>query len=367
MTEQQYELEKLLRQLDDLHYIQTYGRVELPEAEYRQRLAKAEQKNAEVVTNIRELLATGVSLDFRTVNGHTPMMIAVPQNNVEVIQVLMEHGADIRAGSSYESPIHRAAEFGADRVVRFFIEQGISPRLKTEGGRSVLSAARASRHSKNVVPLLVEHLKQSRDQRGPPPKKVKELSEERVLQYLSGDAPAGVSPKTWEQLRAFMESVFVEEYSVTIDQLYESISEHGNTNGPLVFAIIGLIQTVSTREPKSKTLKKVSRNPFIHHGDLVVEGPLKVLSLLVTGSLTVKGKASNVQGCQLFVGGDFECDTFYTEGPVIIGGNLKASVVDASYNDYSLDVRGVLTADRLVVEKHQVLAGRFDVQERIEK
>jgi len=152
MTEQQLDLEKRFRQIDDLHYIQTYHRVEMPEAEYRQSLAKAERKNAEVVAQIRTLLASGVSLDFKTINGHSPMMIAVPANNVEVIQLLMEYGADIREGTNYEFPIHRAAEFGADRVVRFFIEQGIDPRLKTEGGRSVLSVARASRHSKNVGP-----------------------------------------------------------------------------------------------------------------------------------------------------------------------------------------------------------------------
>ncbi len=367
MTEQQQELERLIQQINDLHYIQTYDRVELPEAEYLQLLAKAEQKNAQTVDHIRKLLATGVSLDFQTLNGHTPMMIAVTQNNVEVIQVLMEHGADIRAKSSYQFPIHRAAEFGADRVVRFFLDQGIDPRQKTEGGRSVLSAARASRHSKNVVPLLVEVLKTTKDQRGPPPKKAKDLSEENVTRYLAGDAPEGVSAATWSQLGAFMESVFVEEYSVNLDQLYAGIEEHGNTNAPLVFAIIGLIQAVSTRAPKNKTLKKVATSPLLHHGDLEVTGPLNVKSLLVTGNLKVHGKASNFQGAQLFVGGDFTCDTFRTEGPVIIGGDLKASLVDAYYNDYSLEVRGALVAQKLVIEKHQVTASRFDVQERIEK
>ena len=36
-------------------------------------------------------------------------------------------------------------------------------------------------------------------------------------------------------------------------------------------------------------------------------------------------------------------------------------------NDYSLEVRGVLMADTLTVERHQVNAGRFDVRERIDK
>ncbi|MCY1020839.1 ankyrin repeat domain-containing protein [Pyxidicoccus sp. MSG2] len=367
MTEQQNELTNLIRKINDLHYIETYNRVELPEAEYLAVLRKAQDSNAAVLDSIRRLLAEGVSLDFKTINGHTPLAVAVTQNNVELIQLLMEHGADIREEVGYDTPLHRAAEFGADRVVRFLIEQGLDPRGKTPGGRSVLFAARSSRHSKNVVPLLVELLKKTKSERPPPPKKLKELSEERVTRYLAGPAPGALEPREWEALRAFMDSVFVEEHSVTIDQLYESIEEHGAMRPHLVFACIDLIRQVSTREPKPKKVKKVSKNVSVHHGDLEVDGKLNVGSLMVTGRLTVKGSAANRQGRRLFVGGDFECDTLYTEGPVVIGGDLRARAVEAYYNDYSLEVRGVLKADTLTVERHQVTAGRFDVRERVDK
>lgn len=367
MTERQKDLVDLIQRLNDLHYIQTYNRVEMAEAEYLAVLRKAEAGNAAVLERIRQLLSEGVSLDFKTINNHTPLAVAVTQNNVELIQLLMEHGADIHAPMGYDTPLHRAAEFGADRVVRFLIEKGMDPRGKTPGGRSVLSAARSSRHSKNVVPLLVELLKKTKSERPPPPKKLKELSEENVTRYLAGAAPEALDARDWEELQAFMESVFVEEHSVTIDQLYENIEEHGGMRPHLVFACIGLIQKVSTREPKLKTVKKVSKNVYVHHGDLEVDGNLNVGSLMVTGRLTVKGSAANRQGRQLFVGGDFECDTLYTEGPVVIGGDLRARAVDAYYNDYSLEVRGVLKADTLTVERHQVKVGRFDVGERVDK
>ncbi|MFP2925473.1 ankyrin repeat domain-containing protein [Pyxidicoccus sp. 3LG] len=367
MTEKQHQLVDLIRKIDNLHYLQTYHRVELPEAEYLARLRKAEDGNAAVLGQIRQLLSEGVSLDFKTINNHTPLDVAVTQNNVELVKLLMEYGADIHESSGYDTPLHRAAEFGADRVVQFLIDSGLDPRGKTPGGRTALSTARSSGSSKNVVPLLVELLKKTKSQRPPPPKKLKELSEESVTRYLTGPASETLSPRVREALQAFMESVFVEEHSVTIDQLYESIEEHGGMKPDLVFACIALIQQASTKAPKDKTVKKLSKTVYVHHGNLELDGNLSVGSLMVTGNLTVKGKAANHQGRQLFVGGDFTCETFYTEGPVVIGGDLRARTVEAIYNDYALDVRGVLKADTLTIDRHQVKAGRFDVGERLEK
>jgi cytoskeletal protein CcmA (bactofilin family) len=135
----------------------------------------------------------------------------------------------------------------------------------------------------------------------------------------------------------------------------------------LVFACIALIKNAITSEPKDKVVKSISGQHYAHHGNLVVTGDLKIRSLMVTGNLTVKGRASNVQGCQLFVGGDLECETMYTEGPVIIGGNLSAKKIETYYNDYALEVKQTLQADTLIIDHHQVIANHFDVKERIEK
>jgi hypothetical protein len=135
----------------------------------------------------------------------------------------------------------------------------------------------------------------------------------------------------------------------------------------LIFACIELIKKAITSEPKVKVIKNITKENSVHHGNLMVTGNLKIRSLMVTGNLTVQGHASNVEGCRLFVGGDFECETMYSEGPVIIGGNLKAKKVDTYYNDYALEVKQTLQADTLIINDHQVIANHFDVKERIEK
>jgi hypothetical protein len=217
------------------------------------------------------------------------------------------------------------------------------------------------------VPLLVELLKPTKSQRPPPPTKLKELAETEVMAWLAGEPPPAIEATTWRALRAFMDSVFVEEHAISIDQLYEYIEEHGTKDAWLVFACVELIRRVARREPKAKTVKKFAKTVAVHHGDLEVAGKLVVGSLMVTGNLTVRGEVTNVQGRQLFVGGNFTCDTFRTEGPVIVGGDLEARVVDAYYNDYSLEVLGTLRADTLVVERHVVRAGAFAVKQRVDK
>jgi hypothetical protein len=135
----------------------------------------------------------------------------------------------------------------------------------------------------------------------------------------------------------------------------------------IIFACIALITNAITSAPTDKVVKSISKQPHVHHGNLEVTGNLKISSLMVTGNLTVKGHASNVQGCGLFVGGDLACETMYSEGPVVIGGNLRAKKIDTYYNDYALDVKKTLQADTLIIDHHQVTAGHFDVKERIEK
>ncbi|NTX02277.1 ankyrin repeat domain-containing protein [Myxococcus sp. CA040A] len=366
MTEQQYELTKLFRQVQSHKHLEDH--VQVYEADsFDERLAKERAENEVALGKIRQMLAGGVSLDFVDQNQHTPVLLAVTQNNVELLQLLKEYGANLLAPHRYDTPLHRAAEFGADRVVRFLIEQGADPRGLTPGGQSVLGAARTSRHSRKVPALLVELLLPTKSQRPPPPKKPKGLSEEKVVRFLQGTAPPGVRPASWEKLRLIMDAVFVEAHFVTIDAFFEGIEEQSSMNPDLVFAGIELIQAAIAEPPKDKKVKKVSKSSYVHHGNLEVEGPLKVGALMVTGNLTVKGGAANPQGASLFVGGDFTCETLKSQGPVIIGGNLEATHVTAQYNDYALEVRGTLRAAKLVVEnKHVVTAGRFEVSERVD-
>jgi cytoskeletal protein CcmA (bactofilin family) len=365
MTQQQYEFLNLIRKVRSHNFIEDHIRPWDP-ADYEQRLAKEQAENEVTLEEIRQVLASGLSLDFADQNHHTPLLTAVTQNNVALIQLLMAHGADIRVAHGNEMPLHRAAEFGADRVVRFIIDQGVDPRTPSPFGSSALRIARSSRHSRGVPAMLVQLLLPTKDQRPPPPKKLKGLSEEKVMKYLSSEPPAGVSAASWEMLRGIMDAVFVEAHAVSLAELYEGIESRSSMNPDLVFAAIGLIQAVSAEAPKNKSVKKLSKDSHAHHGDLELNGPLTVKSLLVTGNLTVKGKAANPVGASLFVGGSFQCEAFHTEGPVIIGGDLDASLVEARNNDYALEVRGTLRTPKLVVKQHVVKAGHFEVQERVD-
>jgi hypothetical protein len=364
MTKQQEELLWLIGQVDNLAYTETYKYKELPEAEYRALLNQKLAANRAVVAKIRELLQSGLDLNFEDVNHHTPLLQAVTQNDVELVQLLMEFGADIRQGP-YPSPIHRAAEFGSDRVVRFMIEQGVDPRAKPYG-RSVLAAARASSYSGRVVPMLLELLKPTKSQRGERPKKLHELAEERVQTYLDTHDLSQVPGA--QTLRDIIEGIFVEEHSVTIQDFYRDIEEQGRRNPELVFACINLVKECASTRPKDKVVKKLAKERRAHFGSLEVQGNLDVVSLMVTGDLIVRGMLVNHEGRQLFVGGNVECSQMVTEGPVVVGGNLKAARIRALDNDYGLFVHNTLIADQLTVEDHHhIEAKNFLVKERLEK
>jgi cytoskeletal protein CcmA (bactofilin family) len=356
MTEKQYELEKLIRGIDDMRYLETYEKSKLSEEEYLQKLEKTNEHNRQQLAAIKELIDGGVDLSFKTINNHSVMDVAVVQNNVELVMMLISYGVSI------DGALSRAAYFGADRVVRYLIEEkGLSPRRKSLQEVSILASARSSRYSGPVLPYLLEIMRKTKGERLPPPKKTYELTEENMLKWLP---QLSIPAHSYKKLHDIVESVFVEEYSIMLSEFYEMIEEQ---DPALIFACIALIRNAITSEPKDKVIKNISKQNYIHHGNLVVTGNLKIRSLMVTGNLTVKGHASNVQGCQLFVGGDFECETMYTEGPVIIGGNFKARKIETYYNDYALEVKQTLQADVLIIDHHQVRAGHFDVKERIEK
>lgn len=310
---------------------------------------------------IDEILIGGLSLDFKTINGHSPLAVAVVQNNTDLVELLERHGADLQEPHL----LHRAAQFGADRVVRLLVEtKGIPIRRTNPSEYSVLAAARASRHSGNVVPMLTEMLRTSKDERLPQ-KTTKELSEEAMLEFLKEVA---LSQTDRERLEVVLDAIFVEERSLTIQSFYSIIEDQAQMHPELVFACIELIRGASTTAPKDATLKQLPKGTRAHHGNLTILGRADVGALLVTGDLRVEGELRNLEGCQLFVGGDCYCQRMVSQGPVIIGGTLNATRISAANNDYALEVKGAIEATTLEIEPYKVVrSGRIDVENRIER
>lgn len=360
MIEKQWEVVKLIEQLDRIFIGHQFDKYEKNEEVRLSRQNKAIEEKRPLLAAIKALIDAGVDLNFK----QKPVLErAVVTDSVELVEMLIAAGYPITEVNG-RWLMYCAAEQGAENVVRFLIEEkGVNPRKTSQRDFSVLAIARASRWSKDVLPYLVSVMLKTKSERLPPPKKLHELTEENMLKWLPG-VSASLPAHTSKKLHDIVESLFVEEYSVKLADFYEMITAQFPE---IIFACLELINKAITLAPADKEVKSISKQPHVHHGNLVVTGNLKIKSLMVTGNLTVKGHASNVQGCQLFVGGNFECETMYTEGPVVIGGNLKAQKVETYYNDYALEVKQTLQADTLIIDHHQVTAGQFEVKEKIEK
>jgi cytoskeletal protein CcmA (bactofilin family) len=357
MVEKQWQVVKWIEKMEMSSIAHQWDKYEKDEEKKLLRINKKNEDDRQALTAIKELIDGGIDLNFK----QKPVLErAVATDNIELLDMLMVAGFPINE-ENRRGLLSCAAVAGAETVVRYLIEvKGANPRKKSPRDFSVLTSAR-SRNSRDVLPYLLSLMLKTKSERLPPPKKLHELTEENMLKWLPQVSLPAHSNK---KLHDIVESLFVEEYSVKLSDFYEMIEVQ---TPEIVFASIALITNAITSAPTDKVVKSISRQPHLHHGNLEVTGNLKIRSLMVTGNLTVKGHASNVQGCQLFVGGDLECETMYTEGPVVIGGNLRAKKVDTYYNDYALDVKQTLQADTLIIDHHQVTAGHFDVKERIEK
>ncbi|KAF1325079.1 Tkl protein kinase, partial [Globisporangium splendens] len=101
-----------------------------------------------------DLLHPQVDVDVRSANQDTPLLLAVHKGHLEVVDLLVTHGADIdkcRAGHS--TPLIEAAEAGHFAVVQYLCEHGADPNAMRDGDLSALCVA--ARHN---FPCIVEYL-----------------------------------------------------------------------------------------------------------------------------------------------------------------------------------------------------------------
>jgi ankyrin repeat protein len=104
---------------------------------------------------MRVLLEHGADPSIATKNGTTPLMalaglnwveissLGTEDNTIEAMKLLLARGADVNATNSEgETAMHGAAQRGADRVVSFLAEQGARLDVKNKDGRTPMDEAR---------------------------------------------------------------------------------------------------------------------------------------------------------------------------------------------------------------------------------
>lgn len=87
------------------------------------------------VSVVAALLALGVDVEARNVNGLSPLAMTAMTGNARIAKMLIESGADpLATGFTGNSALHLAAAHGFPAVIHVLIEAGADPDAKDDGG-----------------------------------------------------------------------------------------------------------------------------------------------------------------------------------------------------------------------------------------
>jgi ankyrin repeat protein len=90
-------------------------------------------------------------------SGETPLHVASRRGHVEIVKLLLEHGADPNIRDMYgETPLHDAAYWGHADVVKLLLEHGADLSAKNKYGETPLFLAIHSEYGTEVAKLLLE-------------------------------------------------------------------------------------------------------------------------------------------------------------------------------------------------------------------
>ena len=85
---------------------------------------------------VASLLKSGANIEATNAGGLRPLHIAAQHGQLEIVEALLDHGADVEAliNQSGQRPLHVATEKGQLEIVKAFLDQGANPTRRTFGG-----------------------------------------------------------------------------------------------------------------------------------------------------------------------------------------------------------------------------------------
>ncbi|KAJ8683604.1 hypothetical protein QAD02_019396 [Eretmocerus hayati] len=105
---------------------------------------------------VRELLLGGATVDIKIYPMGTALHIAFENNNLELANFLMDHGANLLLTKYGKNPLEQAIDYGWTEVARRLLNAGADPCTSGVEGYSLLHVA-VRRSYVDVVRLLLEH------------------------------------------------------------------------------------------------------------------------------------------------------------------------------------------------------------------
>lgn len=136
---------------------------------------------------IKNLIAQGGDINARNMRGQSPLHLAVKQGNSDVVQILLESGAevDVVETDSGCTSLHYAASLGHVDLCESLVRYGANPDAQTARLETPLHLAVSRGHPEVVALLLKYHAKLDiRDKNGTTPLQQAEKLNKREIVLL---------------------------------------------------------------------------------------------------------------------------------------------------------------------------------------
>ncbi|ATB50967.1 hypothetical protein MYMAC_006624 [Corallococcus macrosporus DSM 14697] len=295
------------------------------------------------VSCIAPLAKGGVPVDALDASGRTALFEA---RQADVAQALIDAGANPNAGKGW-TPLHQHARFKErGPVIEVLLKAGADASLKNGSGQTPVQEALEHKNA-SLAQLLGAKA---------PKGKAGTLDVRPLLEALE------------RQRKTLLKAWYFEDKNVEgVEQVLKGLALQGATSwdqlagalqGELPWTAMAVVELARDVLPAEEKAPRLSKPPRFVRGDLVVKGDVHLDGpLLVTGDLTVEGVVRNagMEGL-LVVGGTLHATGVDTDSEVVVGKDLVAQVVWGHGNDASLRVGGVLKADVVIADDHDIQA-----------
>ncbi|MFY1825921.1 ankyrin repeat domain-containing protein, partial [Myxococcus fulvus] len=277
----------------------------------------------------REVLDAGARLDARNERGATPLHSAVVSGDPDVIQLMLERGAEVNA-------IDSQGRTALGIALRTKEEPWVAHNKRTTGFNAVIQALEAAGGKASVAISL---------------------SEDVFAPYPIDEAAFREALTEQKQKLSFKHDIASAQEAIT--------GLHGYGDPAEALGKLETLRDTLTAPPRKVHIKEPLniRSAFFHHGDLEVDGDLDIgRPFAVTGDVIVHGVVWDSGNDSLVnILGKLKCHGLYTSGEFSVSKDIEArDVVLGYYNDHILAANTIRA--RVVIEDDHAFDASVDAQ-----
>ncbi|MBZ4411846.1 ankyrin repeat domain-containing protein [Myxococcus sp. XM-1-1-1] len=278
---------------------------------------------------LKEVLDAGARLDARNERGGTPLHSAVVSGDPNVIQLMLERGAEVNA-------IDGQGRTALGIALRTKEEVWVAHNKRTAGFNAVIQVLEAAGGKASVsIPL----------------------SDDVFAPYPIDEAAFRGALAEKKQKLSFKHAIASAQEAIT--------GLHGHGDPAEALGKLETLRDTLTTPPRKVHIRESLsiRSAFFHHGDLEVDGNLDIgRPFAVTGDVIVHGVVWDSGNDSLVnILGKLTCHGLYSSGEFSVAQDIEArDVVLGYYNDHLLSANTIRA--RVVIEDDHAFDARTEAQ-----